>query len=125
MTSSVTVPDDDTFYHPRIPLEGEHGEVIWSRPLTGPAALASARVNQLVLHRSRDVHGKAIAVSGIVALPRKAPPEGGYPIVSWAHGTVGCADTGCTRTCSASPRRTASSRSRRRTIPSSLASTSA
>ncbi|WP_437746867.1 lipase family protein [Sorangium sp. So ce1504] len=93
MTSSVTVPDDDTFYRPDLPLEGEHGEVIWSRPLTGPAALAKARVNQLVLYRSRDVHGKAIAVSGIIALPHKAPPEGGYPIVSWAHGTVGCADT--------------------------------
>ncbi|WP_437337520.1 lipase family protein [Sorangium sp. So ce394] len=94
MTTSVTVPEDDTFYHPpQSLLEGEHGEVIWSRPLSGEAAIASARLNQLVLYRSRDVHGKPIAVSGIVALPRKPAPEGGYPIVSWAHGTVGCADT--------------------------------
>ncbi|WP_438000725.1 lipase family protein [Sorangium sp. So ce185] len=94
MTTSVTVPEDDTFYHPPPSLlEGEHGEVIWSRPLSGEAAIASARLNQLVLYRSRDVHGKPIAVSGIVALPRKPAPEGGYPIVSWAHGTVGCADT--------------------------------
>ncbi|KYF87272.1 lipase [Sorangium cellulosum] len=94
MTTSVTVPEDDTFYHPPPSLlEGEHGEVIWSRPLSGEAAIASARLNQLVLYRSRDVHGKPIAVSGIVALPRKPAPAGGYPIVSWAHGTVGCADT--------------------------------
>ncbi|WP_437319741.1 lipase family protein [Sorangium sp. So ce385] len=94
MTTSVTVPEDDTFYHPPPSLlEGEHGEVIWSRPLSGEAAIASARLNQLVLYRSRDVHGKPIAVSGIVALPRKPAPEGGYPIVSWAHGTVGCADS--------------------------------
>ncbi|WP_437516531.1 lipase family protein [Sorangium sp. So ce1099] len=93
MTTSVKVPEDDTFYYPKMPLEGEHGDVIWSRPLSGAAALASARVNELVLYRSRDVHGKPVAVSGIIALPRKAPPEGGYPIVSWAHGTVGCADT--------------------------------
>ncbi|WP_437774738.1 alpha/beta hydrolase family protein [Sorangium sp. So ce1097] len=90
----IVAPKDDTFYTPPPSLlEGEHGEVIWSRPLSGAAALASARVNQLVLYRSRDVHGKPVAVSGIIALPRGAAPEGGYPIVSWAHGTVGCADT--------------------------------
>lgn len=87
-------PDDYTFYYPpQELLKGEHGEVIWSRPLEGVAALKAARVNQLVLYRSRDVHDKPVAVSGIIALPRTAAPEDGYPIVSWAHGTVGSADT--------------------------------
>lgn len=94
-SSGVTAPDDDTFFYPRADLlEGEHGEVIWSRalPKTSAAALQHARSNELVLYRSRDVHGKPIAVSGIIALPQRPPPKGGYPIVSWAHGTVGCAD---------------------------------
>ncbi|WP_438023887.1 hypothetical protein [Sorangium sp. So ce233] len=36
MTASVTVAQHDTFYCPsRSLLEGEHGEVVWSRPLSG------------------------------------------------------------------------------------------
>ena len=90
----LTVPKGDKFYDPpQSLLEGEHGELIWSRPLSGEAALDDARSNELVLYRSRDVHGKPVAVSGIIALPRQHAPKGGYPIVSWAHGTVGCADT--------------------------------
>lgn len=91
----LPAPVDDRFYTPGPDLlEGEHGEVIWSRdlPFKSEAALQEAQRNTLVLYRSRDVHGKPIAVSGIIALPRQDPPEGGYPIVSWAHGTVGCAD---------------------------------
>jgi hypothetical protein len=100
-------PDDYTFYYPpQELLEGEHGKVIWSRPLEGEAAAAlkDARSNTLVLYCSRgapykeppDVPNtdKPIAVSGIIALPPEdAPkPKDGYPIVSWAHGTVGSAD---------------------------------
>jgi hypothetical protein len=92
----VPAPPDDAFYYPPAELlEGGHGEVIWSRalPSASEAALASARSNELVLYRSRDVHGAPVAVSGIIALPKAVPPKGGYPIVSWAHGTVGCADS--------------------------------
>jgi alpha/beta superfamily hydrolase len=31
-------------------------------------------------------------VSGIVALPPDPPPQQGYPVVSWAHGTLGLGD---------------------------------
>ncbi|WP_224372382.1 alpha/beta hydrolase [Hyalangium versicolor] len=83
----------DFYYPPEELLAGTHGEVIWSRPLIGEAALASARHNELVLYRSQDVRGNPIAVSGIIALPGKPAPEGGYPVISWAHGTVGSADS--------------------------------
>ncbi|NUR57807.1 MAG: lipase [Catenulispora sp.] len=36
--------------------------------------------------------GEPIAVSGLVAFPEGPVPEGGWPVVSWAHGTVGSAD---------------------------------
>ena len=31
-------------------------------------------------------------MTGLVAVPAATPPEGGYPVVSWAHGTDGMAD---------------------------------
>jgi hypothetical protein len=86
-------PEGVSFYYPpQSLLEGEHGEVIWSRQLNGAAALAAAQKNEVVLYRSRDIHGNPIAVSGIIALPPVAPPPGGYPVISWAHGTIGSAD---------------------------------
>jgi hypothetical protein len=86
---------DLAFYDPPVEqIEGEHGSLIRVRPLEGAAALTDARGNDLVLYRSRSVRGEAIAVSGIVALPRGLPPEGGFPVITWAHGTVGSAD-GC------------------------------
>jgi len=38
------------------------------------------------------VRGEPIAVSGIIAVPKTDKPEGGYPIVTWCHGTVAAAD---------------------------------
>jgi secretory lipase len=69
-----------------------HGDVIWSRPLDGVAALKSAAHNKLVLYRSDAVDDTPIAVSGIVALPQAPAPEAGYPLISWAHGTLGLGD---------------------------------
>jgi len=33
-----------------------------------------------------------IAVSGLIAFPPGEVPAGGWPVVSWAHGTVGSTD---------------------------------
>jgi dienelactone hydrolase len=45
-----------------------------------------------VMYHSRSVLGKDIAVTGLVAVPATPPPTGGYPVISWAHGTTGIAD---------------------------------
>ncbi|MEU8896441.1 prolyl oligopeptidase family serine peptidase [Nocardia sp. NPDC048505] len=80
------------FYTPPGALvAGEHGSVIWSRPLTASPALAGAH-NELVLYRSVDLRGDTVAVSGTVAVPVGTPPPGGWPLISWAHGTTGVAD---------------------------------
>lgn len=86
---AAKAPPGDAFYTPPGTLGGTHGDVIWTRPLTGPAALAAAKRSDLVLYRSDAADGSPIAVSGIVALPRRRAPAGGFPIVSWAHGTLG------------------------------------
>ena len=86
-------PTGLAFYAPPSPLPaGMAGQVIWARLLTSAAALASAGENLLVLYHSRTLAGQDTAVSGTVSIPRGQPPRGGWPVLSWAHGTTGVAD---------------------------------
>ena len=63
--------------------------------MSGPAALESAAACELVIYQSTRVSdGAPIGVSGIIAIPKGNPPAGGWPVVSWSHGTVGVADRG-------------------------------
>ncbi len=66
--------------------------VLAERPLKGTAALPSAAVNRLVAYTSQGVRGRKVAVTGTVALPKGRAPRGGWPVISWAHGTTGTAD---------------------------------
>ena len=80
------------FYTPPAPLSaGPPGQVIWARQMTSAAALPGAASNLLVLYHSVTA-GQDTAVSGTVAIPPGAPPAGGWPVLSWAHGTTGVAD---------------------------------
>jgi pimeloyl-ACP methyl ester carboxylesterase len=86
-------PPGLAFYAPPSPLPaGIAGQVIWARQLTGAAALAGAAENLLVLYHSQTLAGHDTAVSGTVSIPRGQPPPGGWPVLSWAHGTTGVAD---------------------------------
>jgi alpha-beta hydrolase superfamily lysophospholipase len=84
-------PAGDAFYTPPTPLpKGNPGDVLRSRPWVD---IPGARTT-LVLYQSTDVHGKPVAVSGVVAVPdRGSPPAGGWPVLDWAHGTTGLGDT--------------------------------
>ena len=83
-------PAGTAFYTPPNPLPaGAHGDVIWARPFTTSAALPSAAQNTLVLYHTTALDGTDRAVSGTVAVPKGTPPRGGWPVVSWAHGTTG------------------------------------
>jgi len=88
-------PAGDAFYTPPSKTTAKsHGAPIWARKLTGPAALKHARSNTLVLYRSTDAAGKPDAVSGTITVPRGKAPKGGWPVLTWAHGTTGIGD-GC------------------------------
>lgn len=39
-----------------------------------------------------DQHGRPAVATSAVFLPHGAPPPGGWPVVAWAHGTVGLGD---------------------------------
>lgn len=70
---------------------GLPGSVIWRRPVDGAGTLEGA-VTDLVLYRSTGADGELTAVSGLVTVPDRPAPEGGWPVISWAHGTTGLAD---------------------------------
>ncbi|MES9603582.1 alpha/beta hydrolase [Actinomadura sp. NPDC000929] len=70
----------------------QRGKLLDSRPLTNLAALPSAAKNRFVTYASEGVGGKRITVTGTVAVPKGTPPPGGWPVLSWAHGTTGTAD---------------------------------
>jgi pimeloyl-ACP methyl ester carboxylesterase len=82
----------DAFYQPPASLaHGPRGSVIWTRPLSGTMALPSAAKNILVLYRSTGANGGVVSVSGTIAVPSGEPPRGGWPVITWTHGTTGLA----------------------------------
>ncbi len=69
-------------------LLGDPGSIIRVEPMRGAPMGASAF---RVLYRSQDRKGDAIAVSGVIVVPKGTPPRSGRPVVAWAHGTTGIA----------------------------------
>lgn len=67
-------------------IAGPPGTLIRQEPMLGaPDGAAAYRV----LYRSTDPGGRPIAVSGVIIIPNGPIPEGGRPIVAWAHPTTG------------------------------------
>jgi alpha-beta hydrolase superfamily lysophospholipase len=67
------------------------GSVVSSTPATFGSSIATITGFRL-RYRSVGVHGDLVEVTGAVLVPTGVPPEGGWPVVSWAHGTTGVAD---------------------------------
>ncbi|MCS0502847.1 lipase family protein [Ancylobacter mangrovi] len=87
---AVRADTTTNFYQvPAALIAGRAGTLIRAEPLAPPAGAAVA---YRILYRSRDVDGRPIAVSGVVA----APPAAKFrrPVVTWGHGTSGIAP-GC------------------------------
>jgi pimeloyl-ACP methyl ester carboxylesterase len=67
-------------------VAGAPGTLIRYEPMAfAPAGAQAYRV----LYRSTGMHGEPIAVSGVIVVPPGPAPEGGRPIVAWAHPTTG------------------------------------
>lgn len=92
-STTVTMgPAGLRFYTPpRMLPRGPHGTLIWQRAFHGVASLRGAK-NYLVLYKQIGADGKLVAVSGLVSIPKGKAPKGGWPVVSYAHGTTGIAD---------------------------------
>ena len=83
-------PDGDLYALAEGPLEpGEPGDVIAVQEVAGVPVEGTV---WRVLYHSQSIAGEDIAVSGIIIVPSGPVPEGGRPVLTWAHGTTGIAD---------------------------------
>ena len=91
LTGDGGVPD---FYTADQPAKGPPGKLLKSEPQTGDLVLENAGTALRILYTSTDgLDGTTpINVSGALYLPKGDAPEGGWPLMAWAHGTVGVAD---------------------------------
>ena len=83
-------PDLPDFYAVPSPMpEASPGTIIKSEPVE----LASLNgTMSRVMYASTSVKGETIPVTGLIAIPKGTAPSGGWPVVTWAHGTTGIAD---------------------------------
>ena len=91
--SHKAAPKDESFYvAPQDLSDYSAGDLIWSRDYEGPNAIDGAE-NSLVLY-AQEAHDGAglVGVSGIVSVPKGEAPVGGWPVISWGHGSTGMAD---------------------------------
>ncbi len=68
------------------------GWPVWITPLPQEHWLPGTASASRLLYTSTGHDGLPTVVSGAVFLPEGKTPKGGWPVASWAHGTVGVAD---------------------------------
>ncbi len=71
------------------------GTVVSVRALAATELIPSAAGGYRLTYRTTGQDGSAQVSGGTVYVPAGAPPRGGWPVVSWAHGTSGMT-YGCT-----------------------------
>lgn len=71
------------------------GVMLRTEPVALQSKLTAAGLAQCMLYTSTDArwHAGIVPVSGTLYLPQGQPPKGGWPVVAWAHGTLGVADS--------------------------------
>jgi dienelactone hydrolase len=86
--------DLSPFYRWRQTLPAKPGVMLRQELAPAQADITSASLKQRILYTSTDLRWKAgiVPVSGTLYLPNSTPPAGGWPLVAWAHSTLGVAD---------------------------------
>ncbi|WP_416223199.1 prolyl oligopeptidase family serine peptidase [[Mycobacterium] burgundiense] len=77
------------------------GALIEAVPLDPALSVAGASRAYRILYSTTDQHQQPAVGTAAVFVPKGTPPQGGWPVIAWAHGTVGLGDD-CTP--SAQPR---------------------
>jgi fermentation-respiration switch protein FrsA (DUF1100 family) len=77
------------FYAVPSKLPSQPGKLIKSEKIDAPKIDGSVH---RVMYSSENEQGDVTAVTGVVLVPEGKAPKGGWPVVSWAHGTNGMAD---------------------------------
>ncbi|HWU32663.1 MAG TPA: lipase family protein, partial [Marmoricola sp.] len=74
------------------PAYGPVGTVLKAQSLPTRLWVPGTRAAWKLTYVSTDEHGKKTPVTGEVMIPKGTPPRGGWPVITWAHGTSGLAD---------------------------------
>lgn len=82
------------FYRWTAPLPARSGVLLRKEPMRDQAEMTAAAEALRILYTSTDVRWNSgqVPVSGLLYLPKGEAPAGGWPLVAWAHGTLGIAD---------------------------------
>jgi len=101
-TASAAAPNwsglDARAFADRVPPPGG---LIRTVPLNPELSVAAAARAYRILYSTTDQHNSPAVSTGVVFVPPGEAPPGGWPVIAWAHGTVGLGDD-CTP--SAQPR---------------------
>lgn len=71
------------------------GNLITSVPLEAALSVAGAGQAYRILYSTTNQHDSPAVSTAAVFLPLVSAPGGGFPVIAWAHGTVGISDA-CT-----------------------------
>ena len=74
------------------PVPAKGGQQIRSVALNPAVSLPGAGTAKRVLYSTTDQHGKPATSTGAIFVPKGTAPAGGWPVIAWAHGTVGLGD---------------------------------
>lgn len=100
-SKSVSLPDRpqgdggvSSFYLPPAEIPSGAGKMIRTEKLQNLPLPDHADHAERILYTSISGVGREdpITVSGQIIFPKGAPPKGGWPVVSWEHGTTGIAN---------------------------------
>jgi hypothetical protein len=86
--------DLSSFYRWNETLPPWPGLTLREEPIKIAPEFAAAASAMRVLYTSTDGRWQTgvVPVSGTLYLPKGKPPAGGWPLIAWAHGTLGVAD---------------------------------
>nr|WP_244882541.1 lipase family protein [Gordonia desulfuricans] len=68
------------------------GQVTSTAPLTARATLPGSVDGKRIVYWTTGIKGAPAQSSAAVYFPPGQPPEGGWPVIAWAHGTTGLDD---------------------------------
>ena len=90
--TTTTAAPGLTFYRPPTVLSSGTPGSILERSGNIPLDPTWQGTGQRITYVSTTPAGDLVPVTGVVLVPTTPPPPSGYPIVVWAHGTVGLGD---------------------------------
>jgi dienelactone hydrolase len=86
--------DLSPFYRWTGTLPEKPGLMLREEPIPDQPEIVAAATARRILYTSTDARWRSgiIPVSGTLYLPKRTAPQGGWPLVAWAHGTLGVSD---------------------------------